>query len=398
MKKLLYIFLDETKSPGVHKKVRSKIAKLNELGVSTKGIFLNTKIDKTHFNAEEKIQFIKLEVKPLPFIYNRRYFRDYKWLVQRNRYDKTKYDLLASTIDNEDFDYILMRYPLGSKGLLNFVKKYKNKIVFEHNSKELVELGLSKDKNKTLDKILQDEKVFGPKVIQNALGVTGVGNEVTEYELSRVPGTKIRSLVVPNGIDVESIPVRSIPQLTSTYNLLFLTGSPSPWVGVDMVIQSLASYSLKEKVKLFIVGPINDDLQKLSNNLNLTDQVVFTGQKTTEELSEYFDQCQIAFATMAMHKVGLSEHSSLKACEYAARGIPFVIGYDDTNFYQNDPMKPYFHKMNTLNGAFDFSEVIDFADSVMQIENHALKMHNEALKSLDFSVQMQKVVDFFNDL
>ncbi|MDC0338136.1 glycosyltransferase [Flavobacteriales bacterium] len=392
--KILYVFLDETKSPGVRKKVRSKINSLNNQGIDTLGIFLNTEVKKNENNFEEKIEYVKLKIKPLSTIFNRRYLRDVKWLFETKKYNKERYRLLSEIIEKHFFDFIIMRYPLANRELLRFVKKNKNKIIFEHNSKELVELSLSKQ-NKVLNHIIENEKLYGPKVLGYAKAIFGVGNEVVQYEVSRTKTNQKPNCVISNGIDVDSIDIRNLPKYDGKeIRILFLTGSPSPWVGIDIVLESLANFSGKQDVKLYIVGPENEELITLSSELNLNTIVDFTGSKANDELDYYFNLCHIAFGTMAMTRVGLSEHSSLKVCEYAARGIPFVLGYDDTNFCKSKAFKPYFSKIEPKNNRIDFSQVIQFGESVMHLPNHSAEMHKIAKEELDSEVKMKKLKDF----
>lgn len=106
--KILYIFLDETKSPGVQKKVRSKTRSLNNQGIDTLGIFLNTKIEKNEYNAEEKIEYVNLKIDALQMIYNRRYLRDIKWLIQWRKADKERYRLLTEIVNMEFLGVIVI--------------------------------------------------------------------------------------------------------------------------------------------------------------------------------------------------------------------------------------------------------------------------------------------------
>ena len=105
--KLLYIFLDETKSPGVIKKVKNKIKFLNEAGIETTGLFFNRKIEKKEYVQHECIQYVPLSVKPLPFIFNRRYLRDYKWYFNIKKHQSSLYNSLLKEVNNHQFDYIL---------------------------------------------------------------------------------------------------------------------------------------------------------------------------------------------------------------------------------------------------------------------------------------------------
>lgn len=396
--KVLYVFLDSTKSLGVLKKVKSKIKLLNGDGVDAEGIFLNKYITERKFSEEECITYIPLHIKELSFFYNRRFIRNYKAYFLYNNFYKQLYKKLDEEVKRKDFDVILFRYPLANKYLLSFCKKYSNKIIFEHNSKELVELSLSENGTKSYAYI--NEKKFGSRVLSHAKGITGVGNEITDYEVQRSGKFDIKRAVISNSVEVDSIPIRSIPELNyKVYNLLYVTGSPSTWVGIDIVLKSISEFKDQFKqIKLFIVGPKSDDLLRLVHDLKISDKVYFEGEKHGQELDVYFNTCHAAFGTMAMQRVGLKEHSSLKILEYSSRGMPFVLGYDDTNFFENNEFKPFFLKIPYTGSSFNFMDVIDFVDKVYTQTNHPVEMRNLSERYLDTSVKMSQLKMFLKAL
>jgi glycosyltransferase involved in cell wall biosynthesis len=396
--KVLYIFIDSTKSMGVIKKVKSKIKLLNNTGIEVEGLFLNKDIVKRDYNSDEKITYVPLVVSELPFFYNRRFIRNYKAYFTYISFYKKLYEALTDEVSKKTFDVILFRYPLANQYLYHFAKKFSNKIVFEHNSKELIEQSLRKDGVNSF--LYKQEKKYGAKVLQLAKGITGVGKEVTLYELNKSGNVNLPHVVISNSIEVSSMPLRSTPLLNKVnYNFLYLTGSPSPWVGIDIVLKSLSAYKSHHKnIKLYIVGPKSESLVKLVNELGLTDTVLFEGEKKVDELSDYFNFCHVAFGTMAMQRVGLAEHSSLKILEYASRGIPFVVGYDDTNFYENPNFQPFILKIPYNNKPFDFQKVIVFTNEVFKSKEHPAVMRGLSLKFLDTSLKMKQLSEFLVSL
>ena len=73
-----------------------------------------------------------------------------------------------------------------------------------------------------------------------------------------------------------------------TVNLITV-GRLAPWKNIDTIIKSvnlLKQYDMK--FKLFIVGsgPLESELKKLVSDLNLSSEVIFTGQKKYTELTE----------------------------------------------------------------------------------------------------------------
>jgi len=80
-----------------------------------------------------------------------------------------------------------------------------------------------------------------------------------------------------------------------TVNLITV-GRLAPWKNIDTIIKSvnlLKQYDMK--FKLFIVGsgPLESELKKLVSDLNLSSEVIFTGQKKYSELTEYYKNSNI---------------------------------------------------------------------------------------------------------
>jgi len=77
---------------------------------------------------------------------------------------------------------------------------------------------------------------------------------------------------------------------------LITVGRLAPWKNVDSIIEAM--YLLKKedlKINLIIVGsgPQELDLKKQVDNLNLSNEVIFTGQKKYLELKEYYKSADI---------------------------------------------------------------------------------------------------------
>lgn len=396
--KILYLFLDGTRSPGVLRKVKSKIRFMNSLGLDVTGIFMNRSVEKYHFNAEEKIVYLPLKIEPLPGWFNRRFLRDWKWWFATNSYLRQFYAQLDREIDRHPYDLILFRYPLSNKFLYRFTRKHKNRIIFEHNSKELVEMNMSAEKNPAMRYYIPAEIRYAPKVLGNARAIIGVGNTLIRYQLERSGRSDLAHTVIPNGIDVEPLKLRTPPAFTGTWNFLLVTGSPSPWVGIDILLNSLAAYRGDEKVHLYLVGPHAPAVQKMVDELQLGSIVTLTGEKSSSELDDYFNRCHVAFGTLAMQRVELPEHSALKVLEYAARGVPFVISYDETNFAHLKEFAPYFQKQEYNGKSIDIEKVIAFAARILKDTDHPRAMRAIAAQHFDFKVKMKQLTDFLTRL
>ena len=77
---------------------------------------------------------------------------------------------------------------------------------------------------------------------------------------------------------------------------LITVGRLAPWKNVNKIIEAVHLLKNQDlKINLIIVGsgPEDLDLKKQVNNLNLTNEVIFTGQKKYLELKEYYKRADI---------------------------------------------------------------------------------------------------------
>jgi hypothetical protein len=397
--KVLYLFLDGTKSPGVINKVKAKIAYLNKSGIQTTGLFFNANIKEEQIDERTQIHYVPARIKPLSKFYFRRGIRNwYVWFHYRS-YNKQFYTRLLEEVEKYDFDLILLRYPLASKGLLKFVRKYSGRIVFEHNSKETVELRLAEKEQQSVKYYIEAEEKYGSRVLSNAAGITAVGNELLNYELSRVDGKNIPGCVIANSYDVNRVEVRKQPEYNgSELRLVFVTGSPSPWVGIDLLLEGLSSYRGTTKVSLKIVGPLSDKLTAMVHNCSAAGNIHLTGELSGAELDSCYDEAHLAIGTLAMQRVGLSEHSSLKVLEYAARGIPFVIGYEETNFPPQSEVADCFLNVGYNGKYVDINAIVHFAEIVLHNPHTPDILRNWAVAHFNSEVKMNLLSNFIKSV
>ena len=77
---------------------------------------------------------------------------------------------------------------------------------------------------------------------------------------------------------------------------LITVGRLAPWKNVNTVIEAVHLLKNQDlKINLIIVGsgPEDSDLKKQVNNLNLTNEVIFTGQKKYSDIKEYYKSADI---------------------------------------------------------------------------------------------------------
>ena len=131
-----------------------------------------------------------------------------------------------------------------------------------------------------------------------------------------------------NGIDTsDSAAVHSAPG--DTLNLIAVA-SMLPHHGFDRMIEGLDRYYSQQNDAQSIIfhvvgnGPELKGYQDLTGKCGLEKHIKFYGQKSGRELDEVFEKADIAVGSLGLHRIGLTESSTLKNREYAVRGLPIV--------------------------------------------------------------------------
>ena len=117
---------------------------------------------------------------------------------------------------------------------------------------------------------------------------------------------KSKITVIPNGVDTTTItPIARDSSIVEKYNLkkyhvLGFIGSITSYEGLDLVIKALKVLNdqmvLDKKFKFLIVGDgqYRSNLQKLTEELNLQDYVIFVGKVPHNEISKYYSVIDVA--------------------------------------------------------------------------------------------------------
>ena len=274
-----------------------------------------------------------------------------------------------------------------------FLRRFRAcKIVTEHQAKELDEYKLN---NSALS--YWSDYFFGKFLRKQYDAIIGVTDEITHYEVSRSGDPEKPHLTIGNGFAVSSVPVRQAPPYNDNDLHLLCVANVSRWHGLDRLLRGLATYSGTPKVILHIAGDGAElpHLQQLTDELGISDRVVFHGFTTGKDLDALFDQCHIAVGDLGFHRKGLTQTSELKAREYCARGIPFIIACADPDF---PPDFPYILRLPADESPIEIEDVLAFAKDVCADPDHPEKMRRYARENLDWSVKMKRLKEFLERL
>lgn len=315
---------------------------------------------------------------------------------------KEKFDLMNSVLEKSDpyNTIVYLRDPLNDIYLLRFLKRNKNYLfVSEHQDIENTILKL-KIRGRLVINLL--ELIWGKQCRKYIKGFVGVTDEITDFERSVAKGPLKMFKTIGNGIDIRKYPLR-LPEEDSGKNeirMLFV-GSGFRTHGLDRLIKSLHEYFRTNKDSRQIILKVAGDShemhlnKRLATRLGLSSIVMFEGNLEGKDLNDQFDWAHIGVGSLGIHRKGLIFTSELKAREYCARGLPFFWSTSDSDFV---PDWPYILKIPQNNGKFSLDAVISFADRMKADKSHHIKMRQYCNEILDWSVKMNDLVSFFEEI
>lgn len=367
---------------GVVKKINYQTKILRELGIEI--ITLVFHIDEKIPKGLKYIEFHKISS---PFIFSGH-------LAKRIYGYLTKWDYVDRFLSKRSFDFILIRYPLANFMLEKFIRKYGEFIIFEHQSKEIPELNSWRSFVPFVK--AQLEKSYGKRILQKVKGIIGVTPEIINYELSRIDTLKPHA-VISNGIDTEEVPLsKGLFYDGKELSLLFVEAHDTPWHGIDRLLRGLAVYrKTTPRINLHLVGSLTNKTKKTVDELKIGDKVYFHGPIYGKEIDRIFNLAHIAVGTLALHRKQMKQACPLKVREYTARGVPFVIAYDDVDL--EDGLSFYL-KLSPDDSPIDIDKIVSWANNVLKDNDIPFYMREYALKKMDWKVKMKQLKDFLEML
>ena len=233
-------------------------------------------------------------------------------------------------------------------------------------------------------------QIFQDKIFRNQLAkhLDGI---VTFSDYKEIFGQ--RTINISNGIDFNSVPLKTTQNNTSQELNLIGVAEIHQWHGFDRVIKGLAEYYSKHQdyiVKFHIVGYFFSAegevaFKRIISDYHMENYVILYGKQHGRSLDQIFDRCDMGIGSLGRHRVGIHKIKTLKNREYAARGIPFVYSEIDSDF----DSRPYVLKVPADESPLNIGQVVDFYKSV-NISAIAIR---KSIQDLSWSSQMKHVID-----
>ncbi len=234
--------------------------------------------------------------------------------------------------------------------------------------------------------------------IKRAAGIITVSDLITARVrgfAEKTPAITVEDLPLDNCFisnHIHEDKIRKELSLFNTNNIVY-TGNFEPYQGIDLLLDGFAEFlsnssiEIREKMRLIIVGGGDErDLkfkfyQEKTSNLKLNDFVIFSGQKSEDEISAYL---QIADILISPRIAGA--HTPLKIYSYIAAAKLIVATtitahtnvLNSENAYLCSPSAE--HLANTLSLAFSST-----TEEKGTLINNASKLLEERFNKKEFS-------------
>lgn len=314
---------------------------------------------------------------------------------------KEKFELIGQELKGFDPDTTLIyfRYPNADFIFLDFLKRHKAwRFVTEHQE---IENAFSRYKFNGNYLRNTFEMVWGKAVRRHITAFVGVTEEIKNYELSVEGSGAKKSIAVGNSINVESYPLRKPLATDMNQVKILFVGAGFRTHGLFRLITSVSQYKanlpsgITLKVKVAGDSPEMAYNRQLAQQEKVDDYFDFLGMVQKDQLGELFNWADIGVGSLGLHRIGLSQSSTLKAREYVARGLPFFWSTHDHDIPNH---LPFILAIEANDNPFDLLKVIVFAQKCKSEPELGLQMREYAENNLSTTIQIQKLYNFFKQL
>jgi hypothetical protein len=357
----LYMSDDNFIKSGVDTKVEGKVSIIKKMFPGSEIYYVS--------NAFSSKSTIKYKVS------NSKYFKN------ENEFDNKIKAISKFIKENNQFTYFILRYPNASKALFKLVKENPNKIIFEHNTNELVELNISIAKLKKqfpfkispsilklhlqeIPRNLKAEKKLAPKILKLAKAGICVTPEIEQIQKFKFPNYE--TICIPNGIMNNKKNYKIInKENTEILNGVFLAGTNQIWNGIDRILNSYLKNKFDDKLHLYFVGKIDHSIFINCNNF-INKSIYIKDYINHCDMPNFLEKMNFSIGTCGIHRKQLTQGSVLKVREYLANGLPVVIGHHDPYISSIPELKKYCLEFPADESLLDFEKIIDFVTKLYQ--------------------------------
>lgn len=297
---------------------------------------------------------------------------------------------LSRKLINNEYRFVYTRYGLMDTFYFSILKK-----LHKNGSKIIIEIPTypyDKEKNKGLlwSMLFGWDRFYRRRIKYVADAIFTYSEDDVIFGLPTIRGK--------NGTDFDEIRIRKVKKKNNQIDLIAVAGL-AKWHGYDRLIKGLGEYYKgggTRIVKFHIVGsgkPV-EEYRDIIRQYGISNYVFLYGLKYGNELDSIYDSCDIGVENLGFHRTGVYYASTLKAKEYAAKGLPFITSLN-LDVFQNE----YFVlKVPADESPINVADIIDFYDKIYDIPDYEEICHDireKAKKVCDIRETMLPVINYF---
>jgi len=288
-----------------------------------------------------------------------------------------------------NYDFLYIRYPFAIPSFIQFLRATKKANPGTKIILEVPTFPYRQELRSPKQRVLLALDDLGRARLKKYVDVI-----VTFFGQSEIFG--IPCIRTANGIDVERIPFRPKPSFGPDTSIIAVANL-ARWHGIDRILRGLARHLEHEgcaPVTLAIVGegPAGEELRALVHDLDIEDAVRFHGTRSGVELDALFADADVALGSLGMHRLGLHRSSSLKAREYCARGVPFVLASEDPDFPEGTQ---FVHQVSANESPVDVPALLDFVHRLRERSpDYMMDMRRYAEMRLTWKAKLEPIVRY----
>ncbi len=392
--KIGYIIIEPFESPGVAKKVSSKIDALSRHFENvTCYSFSFSFNDKFVSEASSHFKFFKLSRIETPQFFHRRFIYRFQYFY----YYKKLYEQIYEFLKNEKNDVYIFRYPGADLGLLWLTRKFKNKIIFEHNTIEVDEMMINAHMFLN-NYFVRSEKYLTPFIHSYSKGIIGVTSEIAEYHAKR-SFIKKKFCTITNAINVSSFDLRQKLNFDrKTINIVTVIGSGvKDWYGLDRFFNSLKNYKGVYDFRLYIVGEGFDTEMAYSRKLGL-ENVYFLGKKSSDELNEIYQEMHVGMSALCLFRKNLKQAATLKVREYGLVGLPMFYAYTEVGFDKCERFNEFFLQFPNDESLIDLDKIGDFVTRFYSDKDNPALLRKFFVSEFNYDKKAVEIKEFIESI
>lgn len=295
-----------------------------------------------------------------------------------------KFQLIIEFIQRQNISFVFIRNIMANAPYIQFLKKLRRSginIIIEYPT-----IPYDKEFPENSYILMEDQyyRNHEKKYVRSSTNYNGLS------KVYRIP-----SIPLANGIHLPDIPLRHVQPHQGV--VLLAVATMNKGHGYDRLLQGISDYygsssTQPEEIRLLFVGdgPEIPKYKQMAEQGNIAPFVKFYGLLSDDKLSEVYDKADIAIGGLGLSRLGQEKSNPIKTKEYCARGIPFVIGYEDLSF-----SKPCDFVLEVPNNeeALNIHELLEFNKKMRDhIKSEEIRQYAEM--HLTWDVILKPVIDY----